>query len=196
MDGDTWHNNAWGAEIVTSDLGKYLEENHLVTDHKEDELFQSVAEGAVRSTAESLMNPTNLNVYTLLSDSRIYPSTVLVRYRKEGNGLTDPLALSYLGKLGLQMDFSSDYYALIQDGRVLSEGTEPFDYDLSGHRISFSEEDITIDGTSGYGTGTMCLTFAADDFSWINPIPISYDQHSFWKDGCDSWSCSVSSDQG
>ena len=103
----------------------------------------------------------------------------------------DPLALSYLEKLGLNPDFSSDYYAVIQDGKVLSERTEPFDYELNGHTISFSEGDITIDGTSGYGTGTMCLTFAADDFSWINPIPISYDQHSFWKDGCDSWSCSV-----
>ena len=137
------------------------------------------------------MNTTNLNVYTLISDSRVYPSTVLLRYRKEGNGLTDPLALSYLEKLGLNPDFSSDYYAVIQDGKVLSERTEPFDYELNGHTISFSEGDITIDGTSGYGTGTMCLTFAADDFSWINPIPISYDQHSFWKDGCDSWSCSV-----
>lgn len=195
MDGDTWHNNAWGAEIVTSDLGKYLVENQLVTNHQDNELFRSVADGAVRSTAESLMNTTNLNVYTLISDSRIYPSTVLLRYRKEGSGLTDSLALSYLEKLGLNTDFSSDYYAVIQDGKVLSEGTEPFDYELNGHTISFSEDDITIDGTSGYGTGTMCLTFAADDFSWINPIPISYDQHSFWKDGCDSWSCTVTSDQ-
>jgi hypothetical protein len=195
MDGDTAHNNSWGAEIVTRDYAQYALDHDLVTPSEENLEIKAVLSGLMDETAATLMRPENINIYDLLVDASLYPCITVLRFGASSVHGLGEYEGSALNALGFTKDFTSDYrtpyYAICQDGRLLYESGEPFTAEINGHTVEITADDILIDGESVSAPGEMQIVFLGDDFSWRNPLGIDYASRWFWKNGCDSWECTV-----
>jgi len=194
MNGDTAHNNSWGADIVTRDYAKFALDNNIVKASAYNAVYDGLVYQMNRTNAWSLMNETNINVYTLLDDAKYFPCTVLLRFgANRRHGLPEDEAAA-LNAIGFTKDFVNDYrtgyYAVVQNGQLVRESDEPFDMELNGHSLSFSEDAILLDGAAVDSNGEMQLVFGGDDLSWTNAIGIDYVSRWFWKNGCDGWNCS------
>ena len=193
MDGDTWHNNTWGAEIITTDLANMFKENGYVKNHRENSTWEDLLAFSVRATTYHLMGPSNIDVYRLLKEAQTYPCLVLVNYVGRPNTSIGEEENALLQSVGFTKDVahdpSTDYYAVVKDGKLVQESTTPFEYDLNGTIITFGEKGILFDGEHYDTTGQMDLYFLAEDLQWINAIPIDYATRWFWKKTCDGWTC-------
>ena len=202
MDGDTWHNNSWGAEIITRDLADTVTKEGYITDHKDNSDVNYLLDGAMHSTAYSLLNSHNINIYTLMTFAGKYPCVTLLRFKgsmlEDGtpnSGSIQNYENNALQEIGFGHDFQADadkdYYGIAVDGELLQSSNEPFEAEVNGHTVTFTEDDILIDGASAGSNSKLQIVFNADDFSWKNAVGIDYDEHWFWKSGCDSWNCMV-----
>ncbi len=195
MDGDTWHNNTWGAEIVTRYLADVITEGNDITEHKDDPDVDHIYEEAMQRTAEYLLTKQNINIYRLMEDGAKYPCIVLFRSKGAKKSSIGDYENEALNRLGLSHDFvkdpEADYYAAVKDGILLQDGSEPFEINIDGTVITFTEDDILFNGASTGTSGELQIMFCDDEFEWLNPIPIDYASGHFWKQGCDGWNCTV-----
>ncbi len=195
MDGDTWHNNTWGAEIITKDLASIIKEKGYVTKHSDSSEIEGIYDLAEERTARYLMNEANINIYRLLEYGRKYPCTILFRYQGKNHSSIGAYENEALQALGLNHDFiegkNRNYYAVIQNGELVEESSEPFEITLTGKTITITADEIRIDGEPVRSNGELQIVFCDNDFQWINPIGINYASEYFWKVGCNGWSCTV-----
>ena len=194
MDGDTWHNNTWGAEIVTRHLAEVLKNNGWLKEHKEEEMMELLMKTGMQKSARDLLSKSNINIYRLMEEGAKYPCTILFRYKgNEEKSSIGEYENQALNDLGLHHDFlnhkEEDYYAVVKDGELLKDGNEPFEMTLSDHKITLSEDDIKVENASVGTPGELQIVFLDDEFSWINPLGIDYSSRWFWKNGCDGWNC-------
>lgn len=194
MDGDTWHNNTWGAEIVTKELARYIQEKGYVKHHKENEELKPVYEDAEKATAYYLMNPANINVYRLVEEAAKYPCTVFFRYQGRNNTSLGEFENNALQEMGLNHDFLTDknknYYAVLHNGELLEDSDVPFETEWNGKSIQFTKDDILVDGASLGQVGDMQIIIFDNEGNWVNPLAIDYASPSgFWKKGCNVWDC-------
>ncbi len=193
MHGDTAHNNSWGAEIVTCDYARFALENDYFGPHREDETLNLLVRGVEEANAVSLLSWNNINVYTLLEAAAHYPCRLAIRFcgnRRRGLDTYEAQILQVAGvSVDLHENYQNDYYALIQNGRIVQENGEPFLIVFDGHTYQFTETDILIDDESIAEPGEMQLVFMPEDGRWFNPIGIDYASRWFWKNGCDGWQC-------
>ena len=193
MDGDTWHNNTWGAEIVTRHLADVIKEQGYVQNHKDDPDAEHVYETARARASEYLLSKQNVNIYSLLENAKKYPCTILFRYKGADRSSIGKYENGALNALGLNHDFiedkESDYYAAVKDGVLLQDGSGPFEIELEGNVISLNEDDILFNGASTGLSGELQIIFCDDEFEWINAVPIDYSSSHFWKKSCDGWVC-------
>ncbi|MBQ9327984.1 MAG: hypothetical protein IJ225_05560 [Solobacterium sp.] len=185
MDGDTWHNNTWGAEIVTNYLSDYIESRKYVRSHQKNEDVERVYIEASHRTAKYLLDYKNENIYRLMDEASLYPCMILFRYQGEATSSIGEYEAEALNKLGLSHDFledkEEDYYAIVVDGVNIKDDSEPFETIINGKTITFTKEDILIDGASTGQLGEMQIIFLDEDWEWINPIAIDYASGWFWK---------------
>lgn len=193
MDGDTWHNNTWGAEIVTRYLANVIKEKGYVTSHTDNPEAEPVYETARGRASKYLLNKQNVNIYRLIEDAAKYPCTILFRIKGDEKTSIGTYENQALNALGLNHDFindkESDYYAVVKDGVLVQESDKPFEIDLAGNHISINEDDILFNGASTGLSGEMQIIFCDNDFEWINAVPIDYASSHFWKKSCDGWNC-------
>ena len=193
MDGDTWHNNAWGANIITKYLADYILEHHPVKNHTDCSILNQVLNEGSYNTARQLMGSENINVYDVLDAAAYFNCTILVKYTS-GYFPIGEYENHLLQSAGLNHDFISDsgqcYYAVIENGKVIQESEKPFDTVYEGHQISLSDEGILINGNAyDDNSGVMELVFCSKKMSWYNAIGLKPSEYGFWKKGCLSWDC-------
>ena len=195
MDGDTWHNNTWGAEIITKDLAHLIEEKGYVTRHNDNSDVEGIYSLAEVRTAGYLMNEKNINIYRLMEYGAKYPCTILFRYQGKGSSSIGEYENQALQALGLNHDFigerNKNYYAVVQNGELLRESDQPFELQVGAKTITFTAADTLIDGEIIGSNEELQIVFCDNDFTWINPIGINYSNSAFWKNGCNGWSCTV-----
>ena len=193
MDGDYLHNNTWGAEIVTKYLANLVEENGYVKNHNYNETYESIVQTASKNTVEILMKPANVDIYRLLEEASKYPCFVVMNYTGYDHTSLQEYESNALQNLGMTKDFlnnpSGNYYAVIKDGKLIQESTEPFNTTVDGVSISISEDSVTINDTTYNKIGEMQIIFGATDRSWTNDVNIDYASKWFWKNGCDGFTC-------
>ena len=195
MDGDTWHNNVWGAEIITKQLAQCILQNHPVSGHKDNEVWNELLAKAQKRMAGSLMNEMNVDPYRLLDEASKYPSITLIAYHGRENTTIGEGENDLLNNAGFAKDFihdcRTDYYAAAVQGQLLQASDTPFTLMYGGKEIRFDSDGIRIDGELVTDPGEMQLVFAADQYEWINPVSINYATRWFWKNGCDGFDCTV-----
>lgn len=195
VDGDEWHNSTWGAEIITRDLAKFVKENQLITNHKEDPVLERLLEGQLEVTAQSLMNSSNVDIYRLLGEAQKYPCYVLLRYKGHTGTSIMEEENNLLHNVGFEKDFvtdyKTDYYAISDNGKLVLESEEPTETTINGHTITLAEDGIQIDGKTYAKAGEMDVYFVGKDFSWVNAVPIDYASRWFWKNECDGYDCTA-----
>ncbi|MBR4456510.1 MAG: hypothetical protein IKS32_09840 [Solobacterium sp.] len=195
MDGDTWHNNTWGAEIVTKHLAEVIQSGGYVKHHRQNETTDKVYALSLQRTADYLLTKQNINIYHLLEDAAKYPCITAVRIPAAKTSSIGEYENTALQALGFHHDFIAEknrpYYGLVKNGQVIQEGNEPFETELEGVKVSFTEEDILFNGASTGQLGEMQIIFCDDQFEWFNPIAIDFSSGHFWKKGCDGWNCEV-----
>ncbi len=193
MDGGYLHNNTWGAEIVTKYLANLVKENGYVTSHQYNETYESIVQIASKSTAEILMYPSNVDIYRLLDEASKYPCFVVMNYTGYKHTSLQEYESNALQNLGMTKDFlnhpSGNYYAVIKDGQLVQESTEPFSTTVDGISIMISTDSVTINDTTYNKTGEMQLIFGDTNRTWTNDINIDYASKWFWKNGCDGFTC-------
>ena len=193
MDGDTWHNNAWGAEIVTRHLADYITERNWIENHTEDDMMNLLMKTGMEKSAKDLLDRKNINIYRLLEEGAKYPCTILFRCKGNEKSSIAEYENMALNRLGLHHDFlndkEEDYYAVVRDGKLIQDGNEPFELMLDDHKITLEEDDIKVQNASIGTPGELQIVFLDDEFSWINPLGIDYSSKWFWKNGCDGWKC-------
>ena len=193
MDGDTWHNNTWGAEIITKELARVIEESGSIQHHSANEEADLLYDAAKTRTAGYLMDKENINIYRLMEEASKYPCTILFRYQGKSRSSIGEYENNALQALGLNHDFqknrNQNYYAVIQNGTIIEEGDKPFATELNGKTIEITAGDILLDGASVGSNGELQIVFCDNNYEWINPIGINYSSASFWKAGCNGWAC-------
>lgn len=193
MDGDTWHNNSWGAEIVTKYLATYATENNLVKNHQYNAVYQGLLEDASLYTAKALMNRQNVDIYRLLDEASKYPCITIMNYKGYHRTSLQDYESNALRNLGMTKDFKNNpngnYYAVVQNGELVQESEEPFTINLDGLNIQIEEDKVIVGDTEYNKTGEMQIIFTGKDRSWTNDINIDYASKWFWKNGCDGFTC-------
>ncbi|MBP3891865.1 MAG: hypothetical protein J6D29_06810 [Solobacterium sp.] len=196
MDGDTWHNNSWGAEIITGDLAKRIKEKGYVKNHKENTVYEDLLKATQRIAANSLMSSKNVNIYRLMEEGTKYPCTILLKYKGMNRTSIQEYENNALQKLGFTHDFIEDkhvdYYAIVRNGKLIQESNEPFEANIENLHIKLDEEGIQLNGHAYCEPGEMEIYFLADDLLWVNAVPIDYASRWFWKNGCDGFDCDLS----
>lgn len=195
MDGDTWHNNTWGAEIITKELARVISEKNYVTKHHDSTEMQMIYDTAIDKAAQYLMNENNINIYRLLEEAGKYPCTILLNYQGKSRTSIQEYENEALQKLGFTHDFIKDrnksYCAIVKNGKLIEENSKPFETTADGKMITFAKEGIQIDGTVIGEPGDLQIIFCGNDFEWLNPISIDTSTSAFWKKGCQGWDCTV-----
>ncbi|MCR5230605.1 MAG: hypothetical protein K6D03_10810 [Solobacterium sp.] len=195
MDGNTWHNNTWGAEIITRHIAETVTGKGWIRNHKYNETVENLLKGLQLRTAKSLMNYRNINIFSMMTFAAKYPCTVLLRFSGNKRGNITAYINESLYAVGFRHDFlndrADDYYAVVKNGKLVKDGNEPFEYTLDGNTYTFTPNDIWINGDSLNTFGEMQIYFYSNEGDWLNTIAVDFSQHSFWKNGCTSWDCTV-----
>lgn len=193
MDGDTWHNNSWGAEIITKDLASYVKDNNLVKNHRKNKTYENIITETLKYTSYALMNNKNVNIYRLLDEASKYPSIVIMNYKGKSHTSLGEYENNALQALGMTKDFlndtKTDYYAVIQNGKLIKESNEPFDVEVKDIHISIDTDKVMINDTEYERSGEMQIIFLDSARSWTNEVNIDYATKWFWKNGCDGFEC-------
>ena len=193
MDGDTWHNTSWGAEIITRNLAEYAESNNLIHNHTIQNEMEKLYQSMRKITAKSLMNKSNFNVYDLLRYASKYPCAVAVRYQGWYSDLITEAENDLLQGLGTSHNFihnNEDYYGFFRDGKLVNENNEAFSVSFAGSEIALTYYEILIDGVSqDPEQGELEIYFMADNLEWLNAIGINYASQWFWENSCDGYDC-------
>ncbi|MBR2595694.1 MAG: hypothetical protein IKE06_05170, partial [Solobacterium sp.] len=192
LHGDSWHNNAWGAEIVTRDLAALTAEH--VHDHREDDLMNDIMDSTEWMSTRSLFMDTNLDVLRMLDNAEKYPTIVLIRYEGTNTTVITEKENELLRKLGVHHDFvkdcGSDYYAMVVDGKVVEESNEPIAVTWNEVEYTLNENEILRDGAVWFGHhGNMDIFFMDHPVSVTSGIQMDTTV-KFWPAHCDGWACS------
>lgn len=191
MDGDTWHNNVWGSEIISNYLAKFVKKNKLVSRHQENKVIDSLISEMNENNAYCLLNDMNHNIYRILEDASIYPCTVLVKYKGFKTTSIGEYENELLQNLGLKHDFIENcdlnYYAIVQNGKLLKESNETLIAKLNGVTYTIDDANIKRNGDVISQDGEMELVIMANDGSWFTPIGIDYHSRWFWQNGYDGF---------
>ena len=191
MNGDTWHNNSWGAEKVTTFLANYVQEKAYIKNHQTNDIYEGLLEKIIVRNAQSLMGSDQINIYTLLGFAAEYPNTMIVKYTAMNTSLGE-YENQILQNAGVNHDFSNDtstnYYAIIENRVVIKESNEPFEAIYNGKTIVINDDEIIINGET-FEVGELSIIFTNEEMTWFNSIPIDYASRYFWKNGCDNWAC-------
>ncbi|MCR5449852.1 MAG: hypothetical protein K6F23_10685 [Solobacterium sp.] len=196
MDGDTWHNNSWGAEIITKDLAAYTKENRLVTKHAVNEEMEALCRNAMLITVKSLMSMYNIDIYRLLEEASKYPCAVAFRYLGSPKTSITERELELFRGIGITRDFVKnpydDYYAFVINGELVQESNEAFAVQFSGSEVALTYSGIKIDGVD-YDTepGELEIYFMAENLGWLNAIGINHATRWFWELSCEGYDCPV-----
>lgn len=185
-DGDAWHNNSWGAEIITKYLAEYIQENAKVKRHKENEIINQLLYEMKKYTAYYLMSWQNQDIYKLLDFAQKYPSIQIIRYRGKNRTSIKDYENQLLNNVGFKHDFikqkNQDYYALVCENELIQESSEPFSLEFKGHMIDITDSGVFLDGKQQSRSDTeMSIVFAGTDFSFVNSLEINYASSAFWK---------------
>lgn len=196
MDGDTWHNNSWGARIVTEDLARTVMAEGLITSHREDETMEYLCNNMRAISVKSLMNKNNINIYDLLELAAKYPCGAAVRYKGKDRTTVGERENRLLQGLGTSHDFigrsGEDYYGFFDKGKLVQEGSEPFSLKYGGSQIDLTEDEILIDGVGqDPEPGELEIYFMAPNFDWLNAVGINYSSQWFWENSCDGYDCTI-----
>ncbi len=195
MDGDTWHNNVWGAEIITRELADQITANAWVTAHQDNTVWNGLLDGARQRITGYLMNDMNVDPYRLLDEAAKYPSIAVMVYHGRDHTTVGDGENDLLNRAGFVKDFihdaGTDYYAVAVQGETLQAGTQPFTVTYNGMEIRLQSDGIYFDGALVSDPGEMQLVFSAIDGAWMNPVSINYATRWFWKNGCDGFDCTV-----
>ena len=194
MDGDTWHNNSWGAQIITKDLAEYLKEENLVRNHRNQSQMEELCNNMRLITAKSLMYKTNIDVYKLLEFAWKYPCAVALRYQGKGRTSITEDENKMLQALGTDHDFirnmQENYYGFFVDGKLVQESSEAFAVKFAGSEIAITYGDILIDGVSvDPDPGELEIYIMSDNLEWVNAVGINYASQWFWENSCDGYDC-------
>ena len=194
MDGDTWHNTSWGAEIITRDLGRYAVTEKLIKSHEKQNEMEQLCRNMRMITVKSLMNKNNINIYSLLEFAAKYPCGVAVRYQGKPTTTITEQENRLLQSLGTKHDFlrnpEENYYGFFQDGKLIQESSEAFAVSFAGSEIAITYNDILIDGISqDPDPGELEIYFMADTLEWLNAVGINYSSQWFWENSCDGYNC-------
>ena len=192
LHGDSWHNNSWGAEIITKALANKTK-NH-VSGHRDDPIMNDIMNSVEWLSIRSLFMDTNIDVYKLLYFASKYPSAVLVRYTGTDTTIIGKKEMQLLRNIGIEHDFMNhcdeDYYALVIDGKVVQESSTPIDVEFAGTSFSLTEKEILRNGEILYGShGNFDLYFLDHPLSVINGIQMDTTL-KFWPSHCNGWACS------
>ncbi len=188
MHGDDWHNNSWGSEVITKDLSKYILENSLVQNHVDDETWDTLISDMNYSNALSFFDYRNIDVYRLLEDAPNYPVITVLRYFGNDHTSIGEAENALLQNCGFTKDFTNNpegnYYAVVKNGEILQESTEPFELTVGDMHIQITDEHIYVN-ESYYdeSIGEMDLLFFREDGAVYNWISIDYASRWFWKNG-------------
>lgn len=194
MDGDTWHNNTWGAQKTSKYIANYIKENNYVTKHQDNEIYIELVENLCDDTVEWLFE-NNVDIYQLLDYASKYDLNMIVKYTGSNSSSIGEYENQALQATGINFDFINDkdknYYALISNGKVVESSNQPFTTTLNGIEIQIGNEIININDRSFNNLGELELIFFDDGLEWINEMPIDYATRYFWKNGCESWNCEI-----
>lgn len=194
MNGDTWHNNSWGAEKTTKYLAHYIQDKEYVKNHQNNEVFDRLLATLRGYTSKALMEQ-NISIYDLLSFATKYDVTMIVKYSGWYETTITEYENSLLNKAGIKHDFinqcTRSYYAIIENGTTLIESYDPLETDIDGTKITIDENRIEIGNQIYEGLGELEIIFCGNNFEWFNEMPIDYAARFFWKNGCDGWVCEV-----
>lgn len=194
MDGDTWHNNTWGARKTSKYVAQYLMENDLVKSHQKLDEMEQVYQRLDDWTAMHVFQD-NIDIYQVMELAKEYDVSMIIKYTgTEGYSSFGEYESNTLQQLGADFNFieqkHENYYALIQHGKVVKGGDSPFHVEVNGHEISVSSEAIQVNDIIFTELGELEILFCSNDFSWFHEMPIDYASRYFWRNECNSWACS------
>lgn len=194
MNGDTWHNNSWGAERTSKYLANYLKEKGYIQHHKENSVLEDQLKKLRKYTGQALMQQ-NLDIYQLLRFAAKYDVTLVVKYSGWHRTTITDHENNLLNMAGIHHDFIEEvhknYYAVIENGVVLVESEKKIETVVRDTKIVIDEQEIKIGENEFDNLGELEIIFCGNNFTWFNEIPIDYAARFFWKNGCDGWVCEV-----
>lgn len=192
MDGDTWHNNTWGAQKSSKYIANYIKENNYVNKHQDNATYDKLLDDLSAITVAALFDQ-NVDVYQLLDYASKYDLTMVIKYTGAYNTTIADYENQLLQAAGIDFDFinskTQNYYGVIVDKQVIISSNEPIDTNVNGTNIQISPEKIVIGDQTFEDLGELEIIFCGDNFDWFNEMPINYASRFFWKNGCDGWSC-------
>ena len=194
MDGDTWHNNTWGAQKTSKYLANYIKEHNYITKHVDNNTYNGLLHDLSDMTVEALFDR-NIDIYQLLDYATKYDLTMVIKYTGSNGTSIGDYENQLLQSTGIDFDFinnrNQNYYAIISNREVIQSSNEPFVTSVNGTNIEISPLKITVGNNIYENLGELEIIFCGNDFSWFNEMPIDYATRFFWKNGCDGWNCGV-----
>lgn len=194
MDGDSWHNNTWGAQKCSKYIANYLKNNGYVTKHEDNKLYDGLLDSLADNTIQSLMT-NNIDVYQLLEYASKYDVNIIVKYQGFNHSSIGQYESELLQSVGIDFDFVTNkyhnYYGFISNGEVVKSSDKPFLMEYQGNQININNEQITINDEVFDNIGELELIFVGKDFDWYWEMPIDYASRFFWRNDCDGWSCTI-----
>ncbi|MEG0734452.1 hypothetical protein [Anaerorhabdus sp.] len=192
VDGDTWHNNSWGAYKTSSYLAQYIKENKLVNHHKTNIKLEEAYKKAEKETI-SILSVNQIDIYQLLEYASKYDMMVAVKYEGSRHSSIGKYENELLQGIGISHDFiknkNTDYYAIINNKEILIESDEPIQKELNGTKYQILDNKIVIGNQEFDDCGELELIFFDEDMTWFQAIDIDYSSRFFWKNGCNGWNC-------
>lgn len=192
VDSETWHNTNWGAYKISKYLGNYLKENYHFS-HKGNKIIDKNLQSLKSSTLFSLLN--NLpDPYAFIKYASEYDCITLIKYQGSNKTSITNSENQLLQSLGSENNFiwnkNLNYYAIIQNGKVLIDGNREVNEIVNGKSIKINDKGIFIDEEMIEDTdGELTVSVYGNDLSWHHNMNIDYASKWFWKVGCDGYKC-------
>ena len=141
---DSFHCNINGASILTGYISNFVNENYsfnhkdnIELDEKYDESVYSLTENAIVKEYDPLVYLKRLSNVNGLICIRYNPYDDV----KIGSGFYNALV-----ELGCSnFDNNNDYYAIINDGKIISESQTALECEVEGHNIMLNSSSVSID---------------------------------------------------
>lgn len=190
MDGDTWHNNTWGAEKISKYMAQYIMANQYIKNHKHNEYLNDLYLQAENETMKRLsMN--RIDIYNLLELASRYDCMVAFKYKGYSKSSIGIYENEILRNIGLDHDFvknkNKDYYALLHNGKIIVESDEPIKKEYKGMKYEISDEKILLGNEEFRNLGELEIVVFGEDLDWFQDIDVDYASRFFWKNGYIGW---------